>query len=98
MRSTAQITITIPKELLSDLDYISSRLGVTRSALLSQVMTDPMSDLRKIVQDVPENLTQVSESDILRARGKSLSIVEERFNNLQSIANDLFSERLDYAS
>jgi hypothetical protein len=83
-----KLSFSLPPELVDDLDYLSSRLGVTRSALLASLMLEPMHDLRSMVESIPEDPTH---EDIVRLRGKSEAIVEQRVSSLRRLGNDLFS-------
>jgi hypothetical protein len=82
-------TYSIPQELDDDLTYIAGRVGVSRSALLTQLLTDACNDLAQLVAQVPEN---PSRDDAVRYRGKSRTLVEQRIGSLQRMADDLFSE------
>ena len=84
-----KITFSLPEKLVEDLDYISKRIKVTRSALLSQLVEEPVGTLRELVASVPENPT---EEDIIRAKGRSLSVIEERVNTVKGLDNDLFGD------
>lgn len=81
-------TISFSEDTLNDLDYLASRLGVTRSALVNSMLSDTVSDLRQLVEEVQENPTQ---DDLKRFRGKSADIVNQRVHRLrQQVDNDLF--------
>ena len=84
-----RVSFTIPPRLRSDLDYLSVRLGVTKSALVSQLLDTSLSDLRELMEMVPKNPT---EDDILRARGKSNSLIANRLRSLRQTEGDLFSD------
>jgi len=81
-------TFSLDKDVHDDLVYLADRLKVTRSALLSQLIAVPLKDLRALVQDLPEHIT---EDDILRYRGHSRSIIQERVEKLLRSQDDLFT-------
>lgn len=83
-----KVTLSIPPALVEDLDYISGRVGITRSALVVSLMSEPIQDLRGLVEMVPDNPTP---EEVVRLRGKSHSIVEERVSSLRRLSDDLFS-------
>lgn len=85
-----KLTFSIPESVVLDLDYLSDRLGVTRSALLSQLLTGPVADLRGLVESVPTG--PLGPSDALRARGASMDLIKERVNSLQRMSDDLFTD------
>jgi hypothetical protein len=75
--------------MVSDLDYCSKRLGISRSAFLASVAAPALSDVRSLLEEMPglpENL------DELRYRGESVALVRMRMENLQqALAGDLVS-------
>lgn len=85
-----RMSFTVPPSLRSDLDYLSSRLGVTKSALVTELMAGPLQDLRSLVELVPDNPT---EEDVLRARGVSNELIAERLRAYRKLEGDLFDDR-----
>jgi hypothetical protein len=83
-----KVTLSIPPQLVDDLDYISGRVGISRSALITSLMSEPAHDLRGLVESVPENPTP---EEVVRLRGKSRALVEERVSGLLRMSDDLFS-------
>lgn len=85
-----RMSFTVPPALRADLDYLSARLGITKSALLSELVTAPLHDLRTLVESVPDNPT---EADLVRARGVSNELITKRLQSFRRIEGDLFDER-----
>ena len=88
---TKRITITLPEELVHNVTYISTRMRISRSAFLAQMLEEPMTDLYNLIKSVPEDLSKDDEETIKRAKGDSKAIVEARLDQLQRAVNDLFS-------
>lgn len=88
-RNLSKISITVPPELLADIDYVSGRLGVSRSALVSQLMAEPLQLMRGMLEQVPLNPTP---DDVLRFRGESAELVRQKIDSLRDLGDDLFSE------
>jgi len=86
--SCKKVTFSLPEELVSDLNYVSKRMSVTRSALLSEMVLSPAADLRTLFESIPENPTP---DDVIRARGSSLKLIEARMNSARSASDDLLS-------
>lgn len=84
-----KLTFSLPDSFVQDLDYLAKRLNITRSALLTQLAASPTSDLRHLVEDVPDNPTK---SDLIHAKGRSIELVEERVASAKRVGHDLFSE------
>jgi len=85
-----RMSFTVPPSLRADLDYLSARLGITKSALLSELVSTPLHDLRTLVESVPDNPT---EADLVRARGLSNELITQRIQSFRRIEGDLFDER-----
>jgi metal-responsive CopG/Arc/MetJ family transcriptional regulator len=85
-----RMSFTLPPSLRSDLDYLSARLGVTKSSLVSDILNTSLSDLRSLVEMVPDNPT---EADMVRANGKSNEIIAERLRSYRKLEGDLFDDR-----
>lgn len=45
-------SMTLPDQLVDDLDFIASKIAVTRSALVSEILTSSAADLRKVVEAI----------------------------------------------
>lgn len=84
-----KIALSLSPGVVTDLDYISGRLGISRSALVDNLLTESLPVMRKLFEQIPYSPNQL---DVVRARGQSQAIVEERIQELQAIANDLFSQ------
>jgi hypothetical protein len=85
-----RMSFTVPPETRANLDYLSTRLGVTKSALITELLGVPLADLRSLVEMVPENPT---EDDVLRARGASNQLIASRLQSFRQIEGDLFDDR-----
>lgn len=85
-----RMSFTVPPSVRRDLDYISARMGVTKSALLSELIATPLGDLRSLLELVPDNPT---EADMVRARGQSNELIVQRLQSLRRIEGDLFDDR-----
>jgi hypothetical protein len=85
-----RMSFTVPPSLRADLDYLSARMGVTKSGILTQLISGPLGDLRELMEMVPDNPT---EDDFIRASGKSNELIVKRLQSLRRIEGDLFDDR-----
>ena len=81
-------TFSLPPEVHEHLGYVSRRIGVSRSALLVGLIAEPLADMAALFEDLGESPT---EADVVRFRGKSRDLVEQRIEGLRRHENDLFS-------
>lgn len=89
MSKTTKISVSLPAQLVEDLDYLSERMGVSRSAVIAEVLGESIADARRLMELVPPNPTV---GDVLRMRGASEEVIRQRLSSLQGIAHDLFSK------
>jgi hypothetical protein len=83
----------MPADLVDDLDYISGRLGISRSGFVSGLlMAGELRSLRTILQNIPENPT---EADAKRFRGDSRAYIESKLQELQRMQGGLFDDSTD---
>lgn len=83
-----KIAMSLPPALVEDLDYLTGRLGVSRSALAAELLTDAVSEMRRIISLIPPNPTP---AELLRMRGESEALVRDRIANATRMTDDLFS-------
>lgn len=88
--ATSKISVSLPAELVSDLDYLASRTGVSRSALISGLLLEAASEVRKILELIPPNPTP---AEMLRMRGQSEEAIRARLESLKGMTDDLFSSK-----
>ena len=89
MTKTRKISVSLDAKLVDDLNFMSARMGVSRSAIISEIMADAIGEARRLFELIPPNPTP---TDIVRMRGESEEVVRKRLASLQGIANDLFSK------
>lgn len=89
-RNLQKISITVDPELLKDADAVAARLGISRSALIGDCLSDNLHILKRLLAGEP--LDPISR-DVLRLRGESAEIVRERLDQLKGMADDLFAKK-----
>lgn len=87
-RNLRKISITLDPSLVDDLDYLSKRLGVSRSAMISEILGEAIPPARKLLEQVPLNPTP---NDVVRFRGESAEVVRARIESIKDLDSDLFS-------
>lgn len=88
--STRRVTLSLRAELVDDLDYVSRRLNISRSALVSEVLADVLSPSVAMLKTIPEGMDP-TEEDVKRFRGASVDLVRQRLENLRYLDRDLFA-------
>jgi len=85
----SKISVSLPSEIVDDLDYLSSRIGVSRSALIGQLMSESVPEVRRLLELVPPNPTP---AELLRMRGQSEDAIRQRLQSLKGMTDDLFAK------
>lgn len=86
-----KITVSLPPEVVSDLDFIALRMRISRSALLGGVLSECIPGLLAVARCVPAS-GEVGAEDVRRARGASAEIIGEQIKVLLAGGgDDLFS-------
>lgn len=88
-RNLQKISITLDPELLQDADAVATRLGISRSALIAECLSDNLHIMKRLLAGVP--IDPVSR-DVLRLRGESADIVRARLESLKGMADDLLKK------
>lgn len=89
MAKMLKVSLSLPPSLVTNLDYLSARLGVSRSALVGHLLDDGVAELRKLLEVIPPNPTP---ADVLRLRGQSEEAIRARLEHLKGMTDDLFSK------
>ncbi len=80
-----RVTFYLSPDLDDSLVLISKRMGVSKSILVNKLLEAPLSDLKTLVTMLPENPTG---ADILRFKGKSMAVVDERVRQMHEVLQD----------
>lgn len=75
-----RVTTTLPDDLVDKLDTVSSLIGCSRSALVSLVLSEQLDLLMRIASGLRE--TPSEEVTLLRAKGESLTRIEQRYREI----------------
>lgn len=86
MANAVRMSFTVPAELAASISQVAERLKVSRSALLAQLLTEPMAELQRLIELVPPKPT---EGDILRFRGESVALINQLVTEAQEVAKSV---------
>lgn len=80
-----RMTFSVPAQLADDLMVVSAHMGMSRTAVLSHFMEEPLHDLRGIMELVPQN---PSDADVIRLRGASKKVIEDRLREVEEMMRE----------
>jgi hypothetical protein len=79
-------TFTLPATLARQISHIAKRMRVSQSALLTQLLLEPVDAMTQVLDQLPEVAT---ESDAARARGTSAELIRRAVAEAQDLVNEL---------
>ena len=68
-------TFVLDHQMVDNIRYCSSRMGVSRSELLRELGAGPLSDMAKLLRGLPSNPT---EADLRQLSLDGLDMIEQR--------------------
>ncbi|AXH78612.1 MAG: putative transcriptional regulator [Circular genetic element sp.] len=94
MSDFKRCSMSLPTDLVNDLDYISKRLRMSRSALLSAILAEGLPTLVQVVTVLPEDLSTVTDADARRFRGATADALTKQVADIIRLGgqHDLFSK------
>ena len=87
----SRLSMSLPSSLVKDLDYVSSRMGITRSSLVTNLLSDSVPSMRVLLEGVPEDPNEIDSNVVRRLRGESGQLIEKRLSRLKEMGNDMLS-------
>lgn len=90
MARLLKITVSVPADLVDGLDYVSDRLGVSRSSVVAQLLSAPVASIVAVLRNDLQHWQ--ASTDDLRSRGRSELLIRQRLENAQRLVGDLLSE------
>jgi len=88
MSANTRVTITLSSQTASGLARVSSTLGITRSALIAELLSMSSAELAAASLRYPYSPLREHESP-LRLRGASAEVIQSRLRDLWSVLNEL---------
>ena len=83
MSNVKRLSLSVPPEFASDLNFISRRMNVSKSAVVTTLMAQGLQDFRMLLETLPP---EPDDQEMARFRGKSAEVITTRMNTiLQSI-------------
>jgi hypothetical protein len=92
MEKCTRVSLTLTIQTAENLGVLSDYLGISRSALVEQVLSACTGDMLSAMATLPVELKSASEGDLRRFRGASRSIVQGRVDQLNTIISDIRRE------
>lgn len=81
--------MALDESVTVELDYLSKRLGVSKSALVNEILKESLPTMSEVFRLIPDAPTP---EDVVRFRGESAKIVQQRLDFVKRTSPDLFGE------
>lgn len=82
-------SMALDPAVVDDLLYVTKRLGISKSALVNELLKQSLPSMTEVFKILPEAPTP---EDVVRFRGESAKLVEQRLATLKAQTDDLFRE------
>lgn len=76
--TTRKCTFTLPRDTFDDICYVAKRMGISRSALVTQLTVASVEPMRELLEQTPEKPTW---SEVRRLRGASVEVIEDAYTD-----------------
>jgi hypothetical protein len=80
-----KVSLALDPVVLDQLDYLVRRIGISRSALVSELLLDTLPLMVELYKRIPEAPTP---QEMVRSRGESAKIVQRRMDILKRIRGE----------
>lgn len=91
MAHMRRASFSLPPDVLDQLDYVSRRLGASKSSVVAEVLGEVLGPLSGVLRALPEDADALGSSDasasLLRFRGASGEVIRDRLNAARDAAD-----------
>lgn len=84
---TRRTTFSLPTETLDRIERLARRMGVSQSAFVSELLSEPIAAMASIIDALPEQGATVG--DVKRARGRSLGFIRDAVTQAQDLLHEV---------
>jgi predicted DNA-binding protein len=83
MAKTKRISMTIPLELLKDLDSLSTNLSISRSSLITEILAESIPQLKNIIDQIaPAEISSEGQPQVLQ---RNPDVVRSYLDSLKAV-------------
>lgn len=83
-------SFTLPADTAKRLSKIAKRLGVTQSALLAELLEQPLAVMDSVLSEIPD--VGVREEHVRRARGRSQQLITDAVHQALAVVQEASDE------
>lgn len=80
MTSVKMLSLSVPPEVASDLNFVHRKLNISKSALVTTLLQNGLRDFRVLLESLPP---EPDDQDMKRFRGASAKLITDRMAAVQ---------------
>lgn len=84
MAGSKKVSVSLPLDVLEQVDFVASRFRMTRSAFISSLLSDTMPSIMKVAQCIPPEGQECDGETVKRFRGASAELISDSMKILRS--------------
>lgn len=79
MTTIKRLSLSVPPEVAADLNFVSRRLSISKSAIVSTLLQGGLRDFRMLLESLPPD---PDDTDMARFRGASAEMITHRMDSI----------------
>lgn len=83
-----KLSVSIGEVNARRLSELAKYLRISRSSLVDQLLEGALSDMHSLLAALPPDPADLTDDDVLRLRGNSVPVIQERIHALQGLMSD----------
>lgn len=89
MANMKRVSFTLPPEVVDNLNFISHRLGVSKSSVVGDLLGKGLSPLAELLRVMPADATAAPDDVVRRLRGASGEQIRGQLDHLREVFDQL---------
>lgn len=90
MANMQRASFTLPPEVVANLDYVSRRMGVTKSSIVSEVLSEALGPISTLLRSIPSDAgPEDATAALMRFRGASGEVIRGRLDALRDAMDSI---------
>lgn len=89
MANMKRVSFTLPPEVVHELDFISHRLGVSKSSIVGDFLSKGLSPLAEVLKAMPADSSDPPADVVRRLRGASGEQIRGQLDHLRDVFESL---------
>lgn len=88
MATSKRLTITVPEDVLLQLDFASAKMQISRSAFVSGLLVNSLPSLCSVLAKLPDVPEDATDGHSRRFRGEAVRVISRQLSDVISGDSD----------